>query len=250
MQKDLSDNTNKRFQDVPLLGILERNWAFYKAARRSLKWHHDEHDSKELAQSTPPDSEEILIRCAWVTEAFTPSNIDSLYESLKNLGWDSDQGGRSDRNLVEWVQNARRTVTGFSWLNAGFIYSQKNQDGIVAMMGRYAPLPEGVEHAYLMLHNVTPTLTLFSIKFVFDNATSRILNSTLKEFYKTSVKFCRSGLRIKSANYYLPSMQKERAVQEQLRALDCRLARWFLKYLPGHFAQTDAAILPTIRLIT
>jgi hypothetical protein len=237
-------------RQLPIIKTICHNWDFYRQVQKALKWRHSVHDPKRLAESSPPENESIEIHCAWVTEAFTPSNIEGLIESLKQLGWDnpaSSSGGTA--NLVDWVQQRQRLGDGSSWINGGMIVPKTNDFDLIPG-SRNAKLPSGVKYARLSMHHITSCLTLVTIQFVFDSSVSRSLNESLTASYRTYVRYSRARFRIKRASFIGVVDQKKLSLKNKLNKIHTSLHSWFNENMPGYFANSKVTALPTTDLIT
>lgn len=251
--KKLKQSKNKTnfLQKVPVDRTVLKKWNFYKSVRESLKWHHDEHDPKELAKNIPPESEKIEIHCAWVTEAYTPSNIDMLIKSLKKLGWDKPENDTGNKySLAEWIKQGRSFGSQGSWMNGGIILSRSDNNRFFDAGIRRAKLPLGVDYAHLSIHNMTSSLTLITIQFVFNDDIANSLNKPFNDSYKTKVRYCPSLLRSRGATYIGAVEQKRQAIKEKLDEIHTSLYSWFNDNLPGHYSFSGAGALPTVDLIT
>ncbi|MBU1131133.1 hypothetical protein KJ840_03305 [Patescibacteria group bacterium] len=242
-----SKNNEKSLLDkIPLIKFLKRKWDSKKHIKQSLKYFHDERDPKELKSTTPPESEKIEIHCAWVSEVFTPSNINSLLKSLKKLGWDAPESNTGNKiNLTDWVKHGRSYGNQSSWINGGIILSKTDKSRFLGADIRRAKLPKGIDYCSLSLRNITSSITIVTIQFVFSDDLASSLNPLFKTLHKTKIE--RKSRNIIS--FIGPASQKRKSVQQQFTNVHKNLFSWFNKNLPGHFASSKGD-LPTISLVT
>ena len=80
-------------------------------------------DSKQNADTTPPEDEFIDLSCAWAVEFYTPAHIDSLVSAFSRLGWDHEDGGNLSNDPAAWLKDLRQRQHGGAWLNLGIISS-------------------------------------------------------------------------------------------------------------------------------
>jgi len=238
-------------QKLPIIRTMWKKQNFYKTVQESLKWYHNDHDPKELARTNPPKSEKIELHCAWVTEAYTPSNINSLIKSLKRLGWEKPEGSIGTKpSLVGWIQQDRSFGGHSSWMNGGIILSRSDTNRFLGADVRRAKLPSGVEYGLLSIHNVTSSLTLVTIQFVFNDKVADSLNEPFNSLYKTRVQYCSSRLRSRGAIYIGVIEQKRQAIKKKIDTIHAGLYLWFSDNLPGHYSFSKEEALPTVDLIT
>lgn len=239
------------WRKIPIVGALLKKWDFYKTAQNLLKWHQNERDSQELERTIPPKSENIELHCAWVSEAYGPSEVDSLINNLKEMGWDRPERNiGSKESLTAWIRRARNSSLGSSWRNGGIILSHSDDGELLGADIRRTKLPNGVDYGYLTLRNVTSSLTLVTIQFVFDDETGSSLNKLFNDSYRTKVKYRSSFLKSKGATYIGAVEQKRQAIKNELDNIHANLHKWFNKNLPGYFAAVDRNNFPTVDLIT
>lgn len=225
-------------------------WRFRKNVEEGLDWHHNERDPKETKQSTPSKSENIEIHSVWVTEAYTPSNISSLIRSIKKLGWDKPQRSISRQNsLIERILESRSISNRSAWTNAGVVLNPGDTRFPVGDK-RFAKLPAGVDYCRLSLRNVTSSLTLVTVQFVFNDEVATSLNGLLNAEYKTKVEYYPSWWRSKNASFSGVIDQKKQAVNKKREEMHQGLYKWFSNNLPGHYASLGRQSYPTTDLIT
>lgn len=238
-------------QELPIIRVLWKKWSFYKSVQEALKWHHKKHDSKEHQKTTLPKSEKIEFHCAWVTEAYTPSNIDTLITSLKKLDWDEPEDSMDTRSsLLEWLRENRSYGAGSSWMNGGLVLAHKDKVHFLGADIRRTNLPLGVDYARLSIRNITSSLTLVTMQFVFNDSTAHSLNELFNNSYKTKLIYSPSLLKSRRAKFVGVINQKMEAIEEKLDEIHSSLYQWFKDNLPGQYSLSNTKVLPTVDLIT
>ena len=251
MKKSQQSKKTSLWRQVPLIKTALKRRTFYKTVRESLQWHHNERDSEELAKTIPPKKENLELHCVWVTEAYGPSNIDRLIVNLKDLGWDIPERNIGNReNLADWIKHGRSSGLGGSWINGGIILSRGDKARFVGSDIRRTKLPGGVDYGYLSIRNVTSSLTLVTIQFIYCDETGASLNRPFNSSYSTKVKYLPSLLRSSGATYIGAVEQKRQAIKNELDSIHLKLHEWFNKNMPGHFSALGMNDFPTVDLIT
>lgn len=251
MTKSEQSKKDSFWRKIPVVSTVLKRWDFYKITRDSLRWHRDKHDPKELAKTMPPDTENIELHCVWVSEAYSPSNINRLIATLKKLGWDTPEKNIGEReSLTGWIRQGRSFGLGSSWKNGGIILSRGDNARFFGSDIRRAKLPHGVEYGYLSIRNITSSLTLVTIQFVLNDEAAASLNTPFNGTYRTKVEYRPSMLNSKGAAYIGAVEQKRRAIQKELDIIHSNFHDWFRKNLPGYFASLGTGDFPTIDLIT
>lgn len=242
---------NSFWQKIPILKTVLKRWDFYRTIQESLHWHHNERDPKEIIKTVPPEGENIELHCTWVSEAFEPSNIDQLIKTLKKLGWDKPEKDIGNKeSLTAWIRQGRNLGLGSSWINGGIILNRGDNSRFIASDIRRTKLPNMVDYGYLTIRNITSSLTLVTVLFVFNDEASSSLNGLFASSYSTRVKYQPSLLKSKGATYIGPVEQKRQAIRKELDNFHSTLYGWFSKNLPGHFSSLGATEFPTVDLIT
>ena len=93
--------------------------------------------------------------------------------------------------------------------------------------------------------NITSSITLVTIQFIFSDEVANSLNEPFSILHKTEAK--RKSAKIIS--FVGPVEQKRKLVQKQFKNVHAGLHLWFYKNFPGHFALSKEK-LPTISLVT
>lgn len=238
------------FEKIPLIKYIKKRWNLKKSIKESLKCYHDVLDPKENKETTPPDSENIEYHCVWVTEIFTPSNINSLIKYINNLGWNENNINIDEKyNLIKWIQEGRRDGTRSSYMNGGVILSPLDSSKFPGSYKKYIKLPNGVDYCSLSLEHFTSSITLVTVQFVFNDKIATSLNETINTSYKTKIQNIKSYFDATSILYSRPAQQKRQSIRNRLQNIHDSIYTWFNKNLPGYFSSMDTN-LPTISLIT
>lgn len=251
MTKSEQSKKDSFWRKIPLVGTALKKWDFYKITHDSLRWHRTNKDPKELARTTPPQDENLELNCTWVVEAFSPSNIEGLIASLKNLGWDTPiNHSFASGSLTDWIRRGRSSSLGSSWINGGIIRSYGDKSQFFGSDTRWAKLPRGVDYAHLSIRNITSSLTLVSILFIFDDQTAGALKKPFGGTFKTKMKYRAPIWNSKGATYIDAVVQKKQAIQKERDAIHANLHKWFRQNLPGYFSSLGTNEFPTVDLIT
>lgn len=238
-------------QKIPIIRTLWKKWKFYRSVQDSLKWHLNDDDPKKNMSTLPPKDENVELHCIWVTEAYTPTTIHLLINSLKKLGWDiPEKPIGTAQSLIEWIQKGRGIGLRSSWTNGGIILSRNDTDRFLGVDIRRSKLPLGVDYARLSVRNATSSLTFVTIQFVFDDSVANSLNSPLNKSYKTKVEYYPSLLKSKGATFIGVIEQKRQTIKKEFDLIHSRIYQWFNDNIPGQFCLSKANALPTVDLIT
>lgn len=230
---------------------VKRAYKFHQRIEQSLKWHHEEHDPKIATSTTPPANEDLRIRSVWITEAYPPSLVNSLINSLKRLGWDKDSRRLSDdASLTDWIRQSRTSGSFSSWNNAGVILRHDDERFPLGDNRHKAKLPDCVDYGYLSIHNATSSLTLITVNFILKDPAASSINTVLKSEYKTKVEHFPSKWRSRSTTYIDVERQKSRDINKAFSEIHHEISAWFHDNLPGHFSKTDLSRFPVADFVT
>lgn len=252
-QKKKSRQLNKNifWRKIPVIGFLFKKFDLYKTIRKDLTWQHNERDQKELASTTLPEKEKLEIHCSLVSEVFGPSNVDFLIKRLKKLGWDTPENNFNKKEkLTDWIRQGRSSILGNSWINGGIILNYDDKGRFPVSNIRRAKLPIGVDYCYLSLRNITSSLTVVSVLFVFNDQIAKSLKEPYSQIYSTRAKYQPSILNTKRVSFIRPVEQKRQAIQGKLNFIHSNIHKWFKNNLPGFFSASEKNDFPTIDLIT
>jgi hypothetical protein len=163
-----------------------------------------------------------------MVETFPPSLSGKLGRSLRGL---SSGGIFRDEDIAERVARARRYPRGGSWWNLGVYNSSVHGQGRIG--GSTLDLPPAVDHLFLSLHLITPSLACAVGQFVLTEEAGSALDSILRTRYTTRADRKPRGV----VGLRRPAEIKRDLIAEQFDRLhdDCR--SWFVAHLPGAFSQ-------------
>lgn len=202
-------------------------------------------DEEENLKTEPPSDELIDLRCIWVVEFYTPSQIAQLLRRFEKLGWNNVNTGLSQHSPTLWIQRLRETAHGGGWFNLGPIH--RPGDRRFFHIGRTASLPSEVEYALAAMYSLTSSITCIVIGFVLDEKYSGRLNGALKRKRQTIMEPLTRG----SYSFPGPASQKAadiRAIRAELRE---SAVNWFRTHLPGIFAGGLLEdVFPTCEFVT
>lgn len=223
-----------------------RSLSSYLAAietMRSMNAHHSgARDAEENARTEPPKDERIELHSVWMVEVHPPSSSASLGKALRRL----PQGGiYRDQDLAEEVARARRYPLGGWWWNLG-VFHQRGSGGRMPGEGTM-DLPNHVDHLFLTMHLLTPSLACSVAQFVLDDEGASKIESILRKRYTTEgVRKPHGAVGVRD-----PLTFKRDLVAASLDGLHDGCKAWFRTYLPGAFC--DGLLeeyLPTCYFLT
>ena len=205
-----------------------------------------ERDPDQNAESTPPETEYIDLNCLWAVELYTPDHISNLIEGFRKLGWEAgDPDDPTDRNPVNWLRRLNRYRMHRSWMNLGFLVPNTSKAHFVDPTHR-VHLPDGVSHATIGIHSITPSLFGVVICFIFEEEFSKVFDRSLRKQRRTFTTRTRTGQR-----FHPPENQKHDDVRRIRTEISESAAAWFRDNLPGEFASgTLHGDTPTCELVT
>lgn len=187
-----------------------------------------ERDPINNKESSPPEGESVRLHCLWVAEIYAPSDTQILVKSLRNLGWANDDI-QPGSDAIEWIQRSRALSLAGGWLNLGYVKRPGTRQ-----FGRLhtAPLPDQVDHLTGSVYNLTSGITCVVMNFVFNDATSQLLDQCLRQDRETYSVPTKHGYRIVE-----PTQQKIEHLRSIRKELRSSAADWFRKYMPGVFSR-------------
>jgi hypothetical protein len=202
-------------------------------------------DPEENLKSTPPENENVLIRCCWVVECYPSSFGLNLRLGLDALGWVKPFPGGDERYYIDWIEQVRRSSFRGGCLSLGILKSNKNPTkGYLAPS--CAELPDGVQYVSGWVVHLLPGMTQLVLQFVFDEPTAITLNGPLRDKYRSYITKLDKGYR-----FINPTHQKHEAVECLRRSLKKRCWEWVTERLPGVFASGLLdGMFPTAEFIT
>ena len=205
-----------------------------------------ERDPDRNAESTPPETEYIDLNCLWAVELYTPDHISDLIDGFRKLGWEpGDPDDPTDRDPVNWLRGLNRYGMHGSWMNLGVLVTDTSEARFVTPTHR-VHLPDGVSHATIGIHSITPSLVGVAICFVFEEEFSKVFDRLLRKQRRTFTTRTRRGQL-----FHPPENQKHDDVRRIRNEISKSAAAWFQDNLPGEFASgTLYGDIPTCELIT
>ena len=167
-------------------------------------------------------------------------------DGFRKLGWEpGDPDDPTDRDPVNWLHRVNRYRLHPSWLNLGVLVPESSETRFVETTHR-ARLPDGVSHATMGIHSITPSLVGVVICFVFEEEFSKVFDRSLREQRSTFTTPTRRGER-----FHPPENQKYDDVRRIRTEISESAAAWFQDHLPGEFASgTFHGEIPTCELVT
>jgi hypothetical protein len=176
-----------------VLNRTRKRWWWQRPTIRSIKKdqrrhrsYRDKFDEKWNAETRLPTGEAVHIGGITVVEAFTPSTVSALHETLRR--WPQPKS-KTDGSWVEQLENGR--AHGGSWMSLGYI--RKPGD---FMLGDHhdASLPKHVQAVWLQLAFIVPSVAIVCATFTFDESQAD-LSEVLRADYQTVTT--RVGVEVK-----------------------------------------------------
>lgn len=258
LPNELNQPTNLFLQGLRRWGPFRR-WSSYCQYRQDENAQRDSQRGKDQINNTNnrlPDNETVQIPGVWVTELYTPSTVQGLLKGISDLGWEFGRS-RND-SLTEWMSDVREGRQTGS-INLGMV---SPPDVTHLMCEHTAPLPSGAIAAFPILESITPSITAFTIVFIFNDDTASSLNKLLRAELTTKFQsryqpspwhVIRHILWAVPLYFgeciYPPDLVRRNAVQAKLRKTEKNCINWVKYYLPGAFSSMPDIRLPTAVLI-
>lgn len=219
------------------------------------KWDADENDRTRL-----PPEEEVHLGGLVLAEAFTPSTVAQLYNSLEKL--QAVNAGNSGRSLSELSRSRRVPAGGWQLF------------GPIRRPGRFTPdgsrgdstLPISVDAVWLRLSHLTPSLTVLAATFTIAEE-SGDLSEVLRRDYRMEhttprvrvdgrlgavrarIPWSRPARYAANSQMIQAGAAKKRACLELISEHEQACMEWFYEKYPGRFARADTASRPVGRII-
>ncbi|WP_158684561.1 hypothetical protein [Amycolatopsis orientalis] len=217
---------------------------------------HQEFEKRENDRTRLPVGETAHFGAVMFAEAFTPSTVSRLYESLED--GDRRRHGVSAREQLRL--NRQGQFSG--WQNLGYV----RRPGQFSLNGKHDPnLPEFVDAAWVKLHYLTASLsivvTTFTIKenhgdlsgvlrtdYRDESGPARIRVFGFAGPIRSRIPFSRPKRFRVESNIRSAFDAKREAAFGKVEAMESACHRWLSKEYPGRFAQYDRKTRPTIRV--
>jgi hypothetical protein len=119
-----------------------------------------------------PVDEEVRLRSIWITEAYPPSSVPVLMESLARLGWDVPNRYGANGLSPEKLRDAR-TGRGLSFCRLGTMTVAGELNELLGY--RTVELPEGFERVHVTADHSVPSITILTFQFILTYEASREL---------------------------------------------------------------------------
>jgi hypothetical protein len=148
----------------------------------SIRQHIQNRDIRDNGETQIGESEEAKIRALWGVELYGPSEIESLYSSLRRLGWDRDRLRQQNNSPENWIAQ-QRMYGSFGNLNLGNI--QRQGDSRRFLVDRFAPMPDSVDYMHGYVYQASPSLTAIILCFILKSEHTGELETILQKDRKT-----------------------------------------------------------------
>jgi hypothetical protein len=198
-----------------------------------------EQDEKDNIKYSLPQGEEVLLPCVWIAEAYTPSQINNVFNKAKELGW-SEQFTSLNDDFIEVISFWRKGGVRRGWLNLGSI----RRTSSLEFQSREAPIPDEIEFINLHLVQVTQSITIMVFMFIFNEKCQRLLNECFKTNYKTYIS---KNKNVKT--YHDVPQQRESDLSVTRAYLKSICVEWVADTFPGVFANFFNKKYPDIELM-
>lgn len=182
--------------------------------------------------------------CVWGVEIFGPSEIDSLFSQLKNLGWDKPPihilGKGSAETIKGW-----RTYGYTGNFNIGVVQSHSSSTHHRNYLG---PVPKNVEYLLINIIQLTPEITCVLVGFRLNDEFSKTYENALN----TDRKHTHRAIfgRFTYSTLGVEHLKRESVDEIRTRRREM-ISSWFGTNLRGFFlATSNGKRLPTTELIS
>lgn len=205
--------------------------------RLSMYWVRDHYraqlDETHAKFYTLPAGEKVRWPVFWITEAFTPSTLDSLLNGIERAGWSRSQLRRNS-DVSEWIAEMRGHGAGVSgWMHLTTVVPKGARSGFTDAVN--SVLPKGIKRVSVHLHQPSPALTLIRAAFVLDETEAMAVDRKLKE--KTKPRINRASG--KSRRNAIDTHHAKRAdLKDLFEDHHAEAQRWLARRVPGVFWNT------------
>jgi len=218
-------------------------------------------DALENDRTRLPADEEVHLGGILLAEAFTPSTIRRLEDSIRALPPDLSDKKRTE--LLTRLVVFRRPTFGIGSTSIGYA----SPSTFVMTPGFHDDaIPDGVEAVWLRIHAVTPSLTVVIATFTLTDGAGD-LTALLRSDFKTrhgNIRlqvpgrlgalrawnpYGRPRLRGSSGTINAADGEKRRACEDIFHSHQDACSRWLAARFPGCFSETEPKSRPTVRLL-
>lgn len=211
-----------------------------RPAARELLAYQLPRDAADNAAATPDSDSHVQMLGVWAFEAFTPSTIDTVIETMRRRGWSSAWSRKSDRDLVGWLQalrrNGERGQHELRFVRPGAVR--------IPTIGHEADLPSFAASAIGQLVAISPSVSGLLLFFVATPETSSAIEAALRTDRRSRARS--DGLSIVVVS---PELARREAVEALRHRWRDEIRTFFLAHAPGVFSQGETADLPTCELL-
>ena len=204
------------------------------------------HDSEINAKSALDEGVSLRLCCIMVSEIFGPNEIETLYEGLEKVGWDSERFPVRDGSNIDWLKEQRLYGTEGT-MPLGWI-RRPNEVKKYAGVRYTAKFPEEFSSLLVNISQLTPSTTCLSVGFVLTDEASLDYTSAINEPAKTT----RVPKR-RSRPYSIMSVghvkeERVRCVRNTYRNIGIS---WLSKNFPGFFSEhCEVSHFPTVEFLS
>lgn len=196
------------------------------------KEYHRERDIKSNAETALDEDVSLKLSCIMVSEIFGPNEIETLYDGLEKIGWDSERVPVREGSNVDWLKKQRLYGTEgrmpLGWINRPS--EVKKYVGV-----RYtAEYPKEFSTLLVNISQLTPSTTCLSVGFVLTDEASHEYASAINRPAKTTYVPKRSSNAYSIMGVEHVKEERVRLVRQKYRNLG---TAWLSKNFPGFFSQ-------------
>jgi hypothetical protein len=244
----------------------KRTWWWQRPTVRQIRKQEEEHLDRDESdahwnnETRLPENEAVHLGGVTVVEAFTPSTVSKLYDTLNK--WPRGFGG-SDRDFAADLERSRTGGSG-GWTNLGLV--RRPGHFIMGEGHNDSTLPPGVQAVWLTLSYLMPSVAVVCATFTFEDDAAD-MSDLLRTDFETKIEDFRivvhgrfgrlrgrlpwSRPRNHSGTAQIRNVMagKTRAVQRRVQEREAECARWFFSRFEGRFAAADSEARPTVRLM-
>jgi hypothetical protein len=181
-----------------------------------------------------PVDEEVRLRSIWILEAYPPSSVPGLADSLSSLGWDVPNRYGANGLSADKLREAR-TGRGLSFCGLGTMAVAGEYNDLLGY--RTVALPEGFERVHVTGHHPVPSITVLIFQFVLTYDASR----ELTELFQREDPALKDDLNAWMQRTGPRRRQMEAAVNAVRERQRRACAEWVSSRVPGLFTASGGA---------
>jgi len=240
----------------------ERTWWWQRPTVHKLRkeWVQNglrnKWDARLNRETRLPEDESVHLGGVTLVEAFTPSTVFRLYETLGK--WPR-RPERSNETLVADLERSRSGGAAGGWRNLGVV--RRPGQSILGDGHHDDSLPPGVEAVWLSLSYLMPSVAVVCATFAFTDDVADLSDLLRTDFgtetektrivvhgrlgrLRALIPWSRPKRYSSSTPMWRPDAAKQRAVERRIRQREAECAQWFFKKFEGRFARPTRKFIP------